>query len=215
MYNSSIILYSSCPVQHTKTSGPQASISPKKKKMFLVEWQATHAPFPSLLGHWWNCGLSNHLWVDQTGDRRSQIRTIWKMFQHLKVQLAANFNGMGSSVWTGIFMQHGRTFWQQFSTFVSNNWFQLVLRHFTIMDIAYCCAPLLLLFQNWPLCILKKCQQHPYHQWLSFELLFQQRMSDVCTTCSGVCFLECNGGSTSHPHDTSFQKSITFIMIVI
>jgi hypothetical protein len=50
------------------------------------------------------------VWTKE-GDRKNQIRTMWKMFQHLKIQLAANFNGLGgSNVWTSIIMQYGSTF---------------------------------------------------------------------------------------------------------
>jgi hypothetical protein len=51
------------------------------------------------------------------------------------------------------------------------------------------------------LCIPKMCQLHFSCWWLCFELLFdwQCHMSCHVMLYSGICFLECNGGSTSHP----------------
>jgi hypothetical protein len=37
-------------------------------------------------------------WTEQVIVRRSQLRTIWRMLQHLKVHLVKAFSGVGGSV---------------------------------------------------------------------------------------------------------------------
>jgi hypothetical protein len=86
-----------------------------------------------------------------------------------KVQLAQAFSAVGSSVWTGIIVQHYDTFDYSPSACGSDSWFQLVPEHFTVMDTVYCCAALLIVCQNWPLCIPKECQHHFPRRRLSFE----------------------------------------------
>ena len=51
-----------------------------------------------------------YLWVDQTGEvQRGQVTTVWRMLQHLKVQLPEGFHSMDGSVWVGIVMQQRLT----------------------------------------------------------------------------------------------------------
>jgi hypothetical protein len=44
-------------------------------------------------------------WIKQVIVRRSRIRTIQRMLQHLKFQLVEAFNGVSGNVMTGIIMQ--------------------------------------------------------------------------------------------------------------
>jgi hypothetical protein len=87
-------------------------------------------------------------WTKEVIDRRSQIRTIQGMLQHLKVQLAEAFNGVSVSVMTGTIMQLCDTLQQQSSAFGSNSWFQLVPKHLAITDTIYCCVPLYTVFKK-------------------------------------------------------------------
>jgi hypothetical protein len=55
-----------------------------RTKCFLVKSQASNAPFVSH-GHLLNGCLSKNLWVDQAGNRWSQMKTRQRMLQHLRV----------------------------------------------------------------------------------------------------------------------------------
>jgi hypothetical protein len=134
--------------------------------MFLVEWQTMRAQLLSVLGHWWNGGLSKRLWADQTAVGKSQARTIRRMLQHLQLQLVQAFNGVGSSVRKAIIEQHRNTFRQQFSVFVriaGFNWSQSISLKWTLFTAV--------VLQIRSLCIPKKCQHYHSCWWLSSELL--------------------------------------------
>jgi hypothetical protein len=97
-----------------------------------------------LLGHWRNDSLLKHLWVDQGGDRRSQIRTIQQTFQHFKIQLVFNsvYGNMGGQA-LSLMLQCSST---SVLHVCLKHMLSLVPKHFIIMDTVYCCAPLLVIF---------------------------------------------------------------------
>jgi hypothetical protein len=59
--------------------------------------------------------------------------------------------------------------------FSRSSWFPLVPKHVNIRDTVCCCACLLIVLQNWSICIQEKCPQHSSRQSLSFELLYYGR----------------------------------------
>jgi hypothetical protein len=59
------------------------------------------------------------------------------MLQHLKVQLAEAFNGVGGQCADG----HYLVIWSHLLTTVLGVWFELLVsKHFTVTDAVYCCA---------------------------------------------------------------------------
>lgn len=158
MYNTTIFLHSSLSFStHLVQLSTSFCMLSEKRCFWSSDKPHMHYFFQFLSTGEMAASQTVSKWRTQVTVRRSHIRITWRMFQHFKIQVAEAFNAAGGSKQTGITVQHCNTFRQQFSLSGLNSSFQPVPKYFTIMDTVYCCASVLVVFQNWPLCILKKC----------------------------------------------------------
>jgi hypothetical protein len=195
-----ILFYTDLALLDTHSPARKSFCMPSEK-VFLVQWHATHTLLLLPLCHWWNGGLSKLIWVDQSGDSQKEpVQDYMEMLQHLRVQIAEVFNGIGCSVRTGIILQYCPKFRQQSSAFGLNRWFQMVPKHFNI---------------NPSVGSVPKNNHHFSRRCLSFELLCDSRcrVFPFHTLTSPLWSITVNPRLV--PSDITPQNSATCIMITV
>jgi len=111
-------------------------------------------------------------------------------------------------------MQQCSTFCHDCFVFHSNSWSHLILEDPIITYTVYCCAPLLMVFQDLSLCVPEKCQHHFPCCWLCFELLLLV-MSDVYSPYPGAFSVAHVVDSCLLPSDSACQECLNYVTVAV
>ena len=113
------------------------------------------------------------------------------MFHHFDVQQSEGFYSSDAWVWMRVVMEKEDTFQQESLEFSSNCWLKLVT-HLTRMSTINCCAPLLIVFQYWPLWIPELGTISFFYVWVSVhhKLIYIKRTNVMQLGSMFIC--NCN-----------------------